>query len=92
MGTIPPRSRGEGSGERVIYIATKSAPLEELYESIRRDLTRSDLTVQILADRRHKDRRGRYQSTAAERRRSDRRRHREQGALARIGWARIVVD
>ena len=92
MGTIPPRSRGEGIGERVLYIATRSAPLEELCESMRRDLTRTGLTVQILADRRHKDRRGRYQRTAAERRQSDRRRHREQDALARIGWARIIVD
>ena len=78
--------------ERVLYIATTrgAAPLKELFESMRYDMACA-MTVEFIVDRRDQEGCAWLRNAATERRQSDRRRHREQDALARNGWARIVV-
>ena len=80
-------------GKRVLYIATKrkSAPLKELFNTMHDDMT-SAVPVELIIDRRTEVSRKRFDYVNAERRLWDRRQYRELNALARNGWARIVVD
>ena len=81
-----------GPMNRVLYIATtcRAAPLKELFESMRFDMACA-MTVEFIVDRRDQKGCAWLRTATAERRQSDRRQHREQDALARNGWARIVA-
>ena len=86
-GSIRVETSAEHLAQQVLYIATrrKAAPLADLFEVMRRDM-KIVMTVELIVDRRDPSR-----NVCFDRRHPDRRQHRELNALARNGWARIVV-
>jgi hypothetical protein len=84
--------RGWTTMQRIIYIATrrKSARLQELFASMRDDMAMS--SVELILDRRYRERRTRADDVATDRRKDDRRSSRETDELTRKGWVRIVVE
>ena len=86
-------SKAESQTARALYVATrrKSAQLNDLFESMRDDMANA-MPVELIVDRRSEEQCAWSGNGATERRHApDRRAHGELNALARNGWARIVV-
>ena len=77
---------------RFLYIVSReeSTQYEQLYEWLRRDMATA--TVELTIDRRRRERRKRAESVEAERRQGERRRHHVEDEIARVGWARVLVE